>query len=1076
MTTRDVRVRIIGDPSSYKKALKESTSASKSFESQTGSLEKSVKRTHTALLGLSATMIGGGGVVFGLESMVEAAKKAQESQDQLAVTMKDAGLSYQANRAEIEKVIAKQSELAAFQKTDLRDSFGKLIVSTKDSGTAMKDLALASDIARGRHISLEAATQIVIKANMGLTGALRRMGIDMQPVKTAQDALTASGEKFTVQQKAAAKALDLAATKQAAIAQLQKTYAGQAAAYGNSSAGAADKFKVSLTNLEVTLGTALLPTLTDGIPHLSKWVNKLNDSGDAARYAKETVSTVKGVVEDLIPVVKTGAHGFETFSKDVGGTKHAVELLGGAFAAWKLSSVITGIGTSSGSAAKGVELLRTRLIALKTLGMIGVTIVVSYEVAKEAQRFSKWLGGTKYGKTLGLGDTPLPAGVSFGDVTALKAAMDSGKTLTAKQMATAKLLGISTANAATPVPVGKKGTGAGIVSTAMTQLGQPYQRGGPAILNQHTDCSGLAQAVLAKNGITVGRTTYQQWTQGTPVMPGDLKAGDLVFFEMGKQGPEHVGVYIGNDQFIEDPHTGASVRISKLSTYPGFVGARRYTQVSSSTTTAPVPKDSTTTTTTAADIVGQGTKKKAKTVPVITGTKLLPQALQLQLARAAGTKSSDDDLAALKAERAELEKLQKTASKAEQVPIADQLARVKKQIDAIDAKKLKTKTTDMAAAAKQYGKDAATTLQGLDAAWKAHVKTLTAAAAQAKAVFDRSYSEAGSSLLTQFDRATSAGLGQFVVTQTTAEKALADFQAQRQATSDAAAAAQRQSDLSTAQTALSALQLVGLGGTDATGTVVTQAAIDQAAANVAAAQDAINQATLDAQEAGLQAAADASRTAADKQTADQQQAYQDQRDAQRQGLQDWLDDQQKALDAGQISWDTFYAALKDKASANGLDVGSAFWAAWSQAATDNATSVTAANAINTENSAHLVAVQAAAAAAPASATMVAGVVAAARAAGYTQSTGYLGRAGIIPGFAKGGITTGPTIAMIGDNPSGHEALIPLDDPRAARALGLGGDTSGKGGKVELVVNLDGRQIARNQQPHLNRVISVGAPL
>jgi cell wall-associated NlpC family hydrolase len=122
-----------------------------------------------------------------------------------------------------------------------------------------------------------------------------------------------------------------------------------------------------------------------------------------------------------------------------------------------------------------------------------------------------------------------------------------------------------------------------IVKTAKSQIGIPYQYGGQVALNVHTDCSGLAIAVLRHNGINVsGRTTFDLWRQGTPVSVGQLQPGDLVFFYMTGKGPDHVGVYIGNDQFVEDPHTGSSVRISTLSTYPSYCGARRYTKTTAS--------------------------------------------------------------------------------------------------------------------------------------------------------------------------------------------------------------------------------------------------------------------------------------------------------------------------------------------------------------------------------------------------------------------------------------------------------------------------------------------------------------
>ena len=124
-----------------------------------------------------------------------------------------------------------------------------------------------------------------------------------------------------------------------------------------------------------------------------------------------------------------------------------------------------------------------------------------------------------------------------------------------------------------PVP----GAGAnGIVKTAMTQIGIPYQWGGAAKLGGHTDCSGLVQAVYGANGVAVPRTTYQQWTAGQPVNPKAMQPGDAVFFHMTSAGPSHVGIYIGNGKFIEDPHTGASVRVQDLAGYGGFVGARRF--------------------------------------------------------------------------------------------------------------------------------------------------------------------------------------------------------------------------------------------------------------------------------------------------------------------------------------------------------------------------------------------------------------------------------------------------------------------------------------------------------------------
>jgi cell wall-associated NlpC family hydrolase len=66
-------------------------------------------------------------------------------------------------------------------------------------------------------------------------------------------------------------------------------------------------------------------------------------------------------------------------------------------------------------------------------------------------------------------------------------------------------------------------------------------------------------------GITLTHYTGAQITEGIPVMRADLAPGDLIFFEPNAQGvPQHEGIYVGNGQFIQAPHTGDVVKISSL--------------------------------------------------------------------------------------------------------------------------------------------------------------------------------------------------------------------------------------------------------------------------------------------------------------------------------------------------------------------------------------------------------------------------------------------------------------------------------------------------------------------------------
>ena len=79
--------------------------------------------------------------------------------------------------------------------------------------------------------------------------------------------------------------------------------------------------------------------------------------------------------------------------------------------------------------------------------------------------------------------------------------------------------------------------------------------------------------VYEQLGIPLPHYAAAQYGYGTPVPRADLQPGDLVFFD----GLSHVGIYIGNGQFVHAPETGDVVKISPLPApgSPRYVGARR---------------------------------------------------------------------------------------------------------------------------------------------------------------------------------------------------------------------------------------------------------------------------------------------------------------------------------------------------------------------------------------------------------------------------------------------------------------------------------------------------------------------
>ena len=101
-----------------------------------------------------------------------------------------------------------------------------------------------------------------------------------------------------------------------------------------------------------------------------------------------------------------------------------------------------------------------------------------------------------------------------------------------------------------------------IVRLATKELGVPYRYGGDT--PRGFDCSGLVYYVFRHAGIRVPRTANEQLYASHPVSYRDLQPGDLVFFEIAGDAQLHVGIYIGNGEFIHAPETGQSVSIARL--------------------------------------------------------------------------------------------------------------------------------------------------------------------------------------------------------------------------------------------------------------------------------------------------------------------------------------------------------------------------------------------------------------------------------------------------------------------------------------------------------------------------------
>lgn len=112
-----------------------------------------------------------------------------------------------------------------------------------------------------------------------------------------------------------------------------------------------------------------------------------------------------------------------------------------------------------------------------------------------------------------------------------------------------------------------------LVQEALRYQGVPYYFGGTT--PNGFDCSGFTRYVYAQVGVTLPRMADSQYYDLPEV--SELQVGDLVFFETYEPGPSHVGIYIGNRQFVNASSSRGVVVDSLDSGYwsARYIGARR---------------------------------------------------------------------------------------------------------------------------------------------------------------------------------------------------------------------------------------------------------------------------------------------------------------------------------------------------------------------------------------------------------------------------------------------------------------------------------------------------------------------
>ena len=116
--------------------------------------------------------------------------------------------------------------------------------------------------------------------------------------------------------------------------------------------------------------------------------------------------------------------------------------------------------------------------------------------------------------------------------------------------------GGSTGQVGAPDPLPSNGQAGKAVSFAYAQIGCPYVFGGTGPCQSGFDCSGLVMSAWGAAGVSIPRTSEEQWA-GLPHVPlSDLEPGDIIVYN----GAGHVAMYVGGGMIIQAPHTGLDVQ------------------------------------------------------------------------------------------------------------------------------------------------------------------------------------------------------------------------------------------------------------------------------------------------------------------------------------------------------------------------------------------------------------------------------------------------------------------------------------------------------------------------------------
>lgn len=111
------------------------------------------------------------------------------------------------------------------------------------------------------------------------------------------------------------------------------------------------------------------------------------------------------------------------------------------------------------------------------------------------------------------------------------------------------------------------GTREQVVRAALAMVGRRYRFGGNSP-EQGFDCSGLAAYVFAQVGISLPRSSHEQWQHARPLSLESARPGDVLFYRIRPSDPQitHIAIYLGDNRAVHAPSSGKRVLVTPIDT------------------------------------------------------------------------------------------------------------------------------------------------------------------------------------------------------------------------------------------------------------------------------------------------------------------------------------------------------------------------------------------------------------------------------------------------------------------------------------------------------------------------------